>query len=48
MKLKFLFIVILALLATGCAESIIAVPKAVLTGTGNVIGSIVDALIFWD
>ena len=48
MKLKFLFIVILALLATGCAESIIAVPKAVLTGTGNVIGSVVDALIFWD
>ena len=48
MKLKFLFIAILALLATGCAESIIAVPKAVLTGTGNVIGSVVDALIFWD
>ena len=48
MKFKFLFIAILALLATGCAESIIAVPKAVLTGTGNVIGSVVDALIFWD
>ena len=48
MKLKFLFIVILALLATGCAESIISVPKAVLPGTGNVIGSVVDALIFWD
>ena len=48
MKLKFLFIVILALLATGCAESIIAVPKAVLTGTGNVITAVVDTLIFWD
>jgi len=48
MKLKLFFIVLLALLASGCAESIIAVPKAVLTGTGNVISAIVDALIFWD
>ena len=48
MKLKFLFIVILALLASGCAESIVAVPNAVLTGTGNVITSVVDAIIFWD
>ena len=48
MKVKLFFIVLLALLASGCAESIIAVPKAVLTGTGNVIGSVVDALIFWD
>jgi hypothetical protein len=48
MKVKLFFIVLLALLASGCAESIIAVPKAVLTGTGNVIGTVVDALIFWD
>ena len=48
MKLKLFFIVLLALLASGCAESIIAVPEAVLTGTGNVIGAVVDTLIFWD
>ena len=48
MKLKFLFIVILALLATGCAESITAVPKAVIDGTGNVISSVWDAITFWD
>ena len=48
MKLKLFFIVLLALLASGCAESIVAVPKAVLTGTGNVIRTLVEALIFWD
>ena len=48
MKLKLFFIVLLALLASGCAESIIAVPKSILTGTGNVITAVVDAVIFWD
>ena len=48
MKLKFLFIAILALLATGCAESIIAVPGALVSGTVNFLGNIGDALIFWD
>jgi len=48
MKLKLFFIVLLALLASGCAESIVAVPKAVLTGTGNILTSVVDAIIFWD
>jgi len=48
MKLKLFFIVLLALLASGCEEDIVAVPKAVLTGTGNVITSVVDAIIFWD
>ena len=48
MKLKLFFIVLLALLASGCAESIVAVPKAVLTGTGNVLSAIVDTVIFWD
>ena len=48
MKLKLFFIVLLALLASGCAESIVAVPNAVLTGTGNFIGAVVDAVIFWD
>jgi len=48
MKLKLFFIVILALLASGCAESIVAVPKAVLTGTGDILSAIVDTIIFWD
>ena len=48
MKLKLFFIVLLALLASGCAEEVLAVPKAVLTGTGNVISAIVDTLVFWD
>ena len=48
MKLKLFFIVLLALLASGCAESIVAVPNAVLDGTGNFIGAVVDAVIFWD
>jgi len=48
MKLKFLFIAILALLAVGCMESITAVPKAVIDGTGNVISSVWDAITFWD
>ena len=48
MKFKLFFIVLLALLASGCAESIVAVPNAVLDGTGNFIGAVVDAVIFWD
>ena len=48
MKLKLFFIVLLALLASGCAEQVLAVPKAVLTGTGNVLSAIVDTVIFWD
>ena len=48
MKLKLFFIVLLALLASGCAESIVAVPEAVVKGTGNVITAVVDTLIFWD
>jgi hypothetical protein len=48
MKLKFLFIAILALLSTGCADQVLAVPSAVISGTVNVISAIGDALIFWD
>ena len=48
MKLKLFIIVLLALLASGCAEQVLAVPKAVITGTGNVITAIVDTLVFWD
>jgi hypothetical protein len=48
MKLKLFFIVLLALLASGCAEQIIAVPGALISGTVNFLGNIGDALIFWD
>ena len=48
MKLKFLFVAILALLASGCMESITAVPEAVIGGTVNVVSSIWDAITFWD
>jgi len=48
MKFKFLFIILLALLASGCADQILAVPKAAIGGTVNVISAIGDALIFWD
>ena len=48
MKLKLFFIVLLALLASGCAQEVLAVPEAVLKGTGNGITAVVDTLIFWD
>ena len=48
MKLKLLFIATMALLATGCAEQVLAVPQAVISGTVNVTSAIGDALIFWD
>ena len=48
MKFKLFFIVLLALLASGCAQEILAVPTAVLEGTGNVVNAVVDTLIFWD
>ena len=48
MKLKLFFIVLLALLASGCANEILAVPQAVIGGTVNVISAIGDALIFWE
>ena len=48
MKFKFLFVAILALLAAGCMDSITAVPKAVIDGTANIIGSVWDAITFWD
>jgi len=48
MKLKLFFIVLLALLASGCAEQVLAVPQAIIGGTVNVISAIGNALIFWD
>ena len=48
MKLKFLFVVLLALLASGCMDAITAVPIAVVEGTVNVVSSVWDAITFWD
>ena len=48
MKLKLFFIVLLALLASGCANEILAIPQAIIGGTVNVISTVGDALIFWD
>jgi len=54
MKLKLFFIVLLALLASGCANEILAVPTAVLQGVGNVavptavlqgVGNVVTAVV---
>jgi hypothetical protein len=48
MKLKLFFIVLLALLASGCANESLAVPQAIIGGTVDVISAIGNALIFWD
>jgi|TARA_Y100000294_G_scaffold165218_1_gene172573 hypothetical protein len=48
MKLKLLCIGLLALLLSGCMDSITAIPKAAIDGTANVVGSIWDAISFWN
>jgi|TARA_B100000929_G_scaffold97358_1_gene76398 hypothetical protein len=48
MKLKLLFLGLVALLLSGCMDSITAVPKAVIDGTASVVGSVWDAITFWD
>ena len=48
MKFKLFFIVLLALLASGCAQEVLAVPTAVINGTVDVVTTIADAIIFWD
>tara|TARA_B100001964_G_C13817351_1_gene415758 strand:- start:33 stop:182 length:150 start_codon:yes stop_codon:yes gene_type:complete len=48
MKLKLLFLGLVALLLSGCMDSITAVPKAVIDGAGSVVGSVWDAITFWD
>ena len=44
MKLRFLFIAVLALLASGCMDTIMAVPAAAVNGVGSVIGGIWGAI----
>jgi|TARA_B100000929_G_C15227762_1_gene325143 hypothetical protein len=48
MKLKLLCLGLLALLLSGCMDSITAIPKAAIDGTANVVGSIWDAISFWN
>ena len=44
MKLRFLFIAVLALLVSGCMDTIMAVPAAAVSGVGNVVGGIWGAV----
>ena len=44
MKLRFLFIAIMALLASGCMDTMMAVPSAAVSGVGTVVGGIWSAV----
>jgi len=44
MKLRLLFIAVLALLVSGCVDTIMAVPAAAVNGVGNLVGSIWGAV----
>ncbi len=44
MKLRFLFVAALALLLSGCIDTITAIPAAAVNGVGNVVGSIWGAV----
>ena len=40
MKLRFLFIAIVAMLVSGCMDTIAAVPAAAVNGVSSVVGGI--------
>ena len=44
MNLKFLFVAVLALLISGCMDTIAAVPAAAVNGVSNVVGGIWGAV----
>jgi len=44
MKLRFIFVTVLALLVSGCMDTITAVPAAAINGVGNVVGGIWGAI----
>ena len=48
MKLKLFFIVLVSLLASGCAEQVLAIPQTIVGGTFDILTTVVDAIIFWD
>ena len=44
MKLRFLYIAMMALLVSGCMDTMMAVPAAAVSGVGSVIGGIWSAV----
>jgi len=44
MKLRFLFVAMVALLLSGCMDSVMAVPAAAVSGVGSVVGGIWGAV----
>ena len=44
MKLRFLFIAMMALLVSGCMDTMMAVPAAAVSGIGSVVGGIWSAV----
>ena len=44
MKLRFLFVAMMALLVSGCMDTIMAVPAAAVRGVGSVVGGIWSAV----
>ena len=40
MKLRILFVAIIALLVSGCMDTMMAVPAAAVNGVGTVVGGI--------
>jgi len=44
MKLRFLFVAIVALLVSGCMENVMAVPAAAVDGVGTVVGGVWNAV----
>ena len=44
MKLRFLFVAIMALLVSGCMDTIMAVPAAAVSGVGSVVSGVWGAV----
>ena len=44
MKLRLLFIAMIALLVSGCMDTMLAVPAAAVSGVGSVVGGIWGAV----
>ena len=44
MKLRFLFVAIMALLVSGCMDTVMAVPAAAVNGVGTVVGGVWSAV----
>ena len=44
MKLRFLFVAMMALLISGCMDTMMAVPAAAVSGVGSVVGGVWSAV----